>query len=291
MPLDVAVDPNSDQFYMYGRRIVKSSPPFRNIKIIGKRGVGPEEYGTPYRIALQNNHLFYSDATNSLIKSIILDKNDQSRLYRIGAKNGGSKVIATSNYLATINMMPPHLSVFKLTDSYNTINSKNFGGKELKKEYIPLMQIMGGGITKDSKGNIYYCTVAPYQINILDINTFELKTINNENLIGVVPWDKKKYHNYEKADPRKKQKILRSFTRVVGMKTIMGKSSDLLLVHLEHPDKSQLYHLIKLDGTLIAAFKTKDWLIASKNEYIYFYKRSDINENKRASIIKYKIKI
>lgn len=140
---------------------------------------------------------------------------------------------------------------------------------------VPRRRIGGGGIVKDVNGNWYTMLVAPYILSKWSSEFILLNEYDFSDLPGVIPWTPEKYQRFQRVTLREAgQTYLRNNITAVHSIYIIGEDEEMLLTHLKFWGERPyyIYHLITLEGELIAAFKSNLWLMAIDNDILYFYK-------------------
>lgn len=276
----------------YTDHLLRTRPPFSRIEQLGRKGLGPGEYVRPSHLALYNDFLLYLDGSNAFIKSIALDKRDQSGLpaFSIPVRMGAKKLDVEGPYLAVLNQESPYISLYALRNGEASL-IKEF--LRFETFYRPVnSSSQGGGIKIDPDYRIYAVSSAPYIISVFQVLPGESITDPGDSTVSVRKiaaynlqkssdlsiWTRKKYQKLTGMQSRRERLMYlpNACVQVHDFAFIESQHAKYLLVGLMDPEllnqSKFLYQLVSLkDGTLVKRFESPLMLMDAREDVVYFY--------------------
>lgn len=276
----------------YTRRILQTALPLHEFKQIGGEGLGPGEYSNPMYIAVNRQMLYYSDASNGVIKSVLLpdgSKGQKRQTYMIPAIIGGRDFAVRFPYFAVLNDEAPYISLFKLEAN---------GQAELLKKFLKFEDYYGivtrhtdgGGIVFDSSGTLYVVPVAPYIISGFRIqetgDSVVVDRIRQFNMQGskyFIPWTKKKYNHIMHLENKQRPIFLFGSASIVNHCWLLehGKQQVLLVefyTPMDNDTSLNFQHVLQIvslaDGRVIHTYGTSMPVLGVYRDVVYFYQSS-----------------
>jgi hypothetical protein len=290
-PRATAIDENGT-FYMsdfYGRRVIRTEPPFTKQNVVGGHGAGPAEYSTPIAMTASSGFLYYSDMNTPVVKSLKLQNDTVESGQIIKVSSGASKIKAGNGTLAIYKgFMHPPLKVYSIVEQEPELLAEGMSIDE-RFEVAAMRIVSGGGIDIAENGLIYAVHVAPFTIYVYD-NRLELQntfTINNPP--GYEPFTKSLMRQAQSDEMQVWQEALVSFSHINDLWVLEKQDGgEDLLIRSRKPGYASLYHLISTNGKLIRTFSSEKTLLTVDRHNVYFYQkqRSEMEEEK-VSIQKY----
>lgn len=289
-PRATTIDENGI-FYMndfYGRKIIRTQPPFTKQNVVGGHGTGPAEYSTPISLTASRGYLYYSDMNTPVVKSLKIRNNAVESQQNIKVGSGGSKVQARNGILAIYKgFMHPPLKVYSIQEQAPELLAEGMSIDE-RFEVAAMRIVSGGGIDIAENGLIYAIHVAPFRIYVYD-NRLELQnTFTIKDPSGYEPFTKSLMRQAQSDEMRVWQEALVSFSHINDLCVLEKQDGgEDLLIRSRKPGSASLYHLISSTGKLLHTFSSEKNLLAVDGQHIYFYLKQNSGKEEKASIQKY----